>query len=102
MGRFRKSSYTNNEFYDEQHRFEHWYRDNTVYFITSKVRDGFHAFASEEAKLVFWDRWNRWTKHYAFEPWVTTLLDNHYHCVGYLKIGENLVPMMQRISGSIA
>ena len=50
VGQFRKSSYTRNEFFDGKHRFEHWYRDNTVYFITSKVRDGFAAFATEEAK----------------------------------------------------
>src|SRR3954466_10461112 len=31
MGRrFRKTSYTNNEFYDGQHRFEHWYRDKRL------------------------------------------------------------------------
>ncbi|MEO6436473.1 MAG: hypothetical protein ABIP55_12040 [Tepidisphaeraceae bacterium] len=37
---FRKSSHSKAESWDGQHRFEHWYRDNTVYFITSKVRDG--------------------------------------------------------------
>ena len=29
---FRKSSISSDEFYDGQHRFEHWYRDNTFYF----------------------------------------------------------------------
>src|SRR5256885_2973760 len=96
MGHFRKSSYTNNQWFGGKHRFEHWYRDNTVYFITSKVRLGFHAFAAENCKQVFWDRWDHWTKHYGFEPWITTLLGNHCHTVGYLKIGENLGPMMQR------
>ena len=38
------------EFFDGQHRFEHWYRDNTVYFITTKVRDGYRAFDSDRAK----------------------------------------------------
>ena len=33
---------------------------------------------------------------------MTSLLDNHYHSVGYLKIGENLGPMMQHIHGSVA
>jgi hypothetical protein len=50
----RKSSANRNEFFNERHRFEHWYRDNTVYFITSKVRDGFAAFDAEEAKQIFW------------------------------------------------
>jgi hypothetical protein len=61
VARFRKSSYTNHEFFEGKHRFEHWYRDNTVYFITSKVRDGFHAFRTEEAKAVFWDRFAYYT-----------------------------------------
>jgi hypothetical protein len=29
-------------------------------------------------------------------------LDNHYHSLGYLKIGENLGPMIQHIHGSVA
>ena len=39
---------------------------------------------------------------YGYVPWVTTLLDNHYHTLGYLRVGENLGPMMQRIHGSVA
>ena len=33
-------------------------------------------------------------------PWVTSLLDNHYHTLGYLRVGENLPKMMQRLHGS--
>jgi hypothetical protein len=33
---------------------------------------------------------------------VTSLLDNHYHTIGYLKIGANLPTMMQRLHGSVA
>jgi hypothetical protein len=53
---FRKSSYSSREMFDGKHRFEHWYRDNTVYFITARCRDRFPAFASEAAKAIFWDR----------------------------------------------
>ena len=102
MRSFRKSSISKDEFYEGDHRFEHWYRDNTVYFITARCRDRFHAFASEEAKLIFWDRFDHWTGVYGFVPWVKTLLGNHYHTLGYLKVGENLGPMMQRIHGSVA
>ena len=102
MGNFRKSSYTAHEFYDERHRFEHWYRDNTVYFITARCRDKFPAFDSDKAKQIFWDRFHHWTKHYGFVPWVTSLLNNHYHTLGYLKLGENLGPLMQRFHGSVA
>ena len=61
MRRFRVSSHMRNEVVDGVHRFEHWYRDNTVYFITAKCRDAFHAFDSEEAKLVFRDRFVQYT-----------------------------------------
>jgi hypothetical protein len=53
MPRLRKSSPHTKEFFDGKHRFEHWYRDNTVYFITSRCKDGFLAFATEEAKAVY-------------------------------------------------
>jgi len=102
VGRFRKSSATKTHRWFGHHRFEHWYRDNTVYFITSRVRDKIRAFESEEAKRVFWDRFNHYALKYRFEPWVRTLMDNHYHLVGYLKIGENLGPFMQHLHGSVA
>src|SRR5688500_4503003 len=98
----RKSSYTTHESYGGQHRFEHWYRDNTVYFITSSVRDKLPAFKTEEAKAVFWDRFDHWTLEFGYVPWVTSLLTTHYHTIGYLPVGENLGQMMRRIHGSVA
>lgn len=82
--------------------FAHWYRDNTVYFITARVRGQQHAFTSEAAKAVFWDRFNHYTKEFGFTPWVTSLLDNHYHTEGFLRRGQDLGPMIQRIHGSVA
>jgi len=101
-GRFRKSSYTGREIHHDKHRFEHWYRDNTVYFITARCRNGFAAFDSAEAKRIFWDRHDHYCAQYGFEPWVTTLMNNHYHDLGYLRLGENLGPLIQRIHGSVA
>lgn len=102
MPKFKTSSYTPHERFDSQHRFEHWYRDNTVYFITSRCRDRFPAFDAEDAKLVFWDRFEHWTNVHGFVPWVTSLLNNHYHTLGYLKVGSELGPMMRKIHGSVA
>src|SRR5829696_2954276 len=99
---FRKFSHSKNERTETKHRFEHWYRDNTVYFITSRTHDGYAAFDTEAAKAIFWDRFTHWTRFYGFVPWVTTLLNNHYHTEGYLRVGTNLGPMMQRIHGSVA
>lgn len=98
----RKSSYTRNTKYKDQHRFEHWARDTQVYFITARCRDKFLAFESEAAKQVFWDRFNHYTQLHGFEPWVTTLLDNHYHTVGFLNRGKELGGMMRKIHGSVA
>jgi len=102
MPRFRVSTRGFEEFKDGKHRFEHWYRDNTIYFITARCRDRFPAFASEDAKLVFWDRFDHYSKEYGFVPWVTSLVNNHYHTLGYLRVGQNLGTMMQRIHGSVA
>jgi hypothetical protein len=83
--RFRASSNSAGEYYEGQHRFEHWYRDNSVYFITARVRDKYPAFEDERAKAIFWDRFEHYTKQYGFVPWVTSLLDNHYHLLGVSK-----------------
>ena len=93
---------TGDRVYRGQHRREHWYIDNQVYFITARCRDRFPAFAREQAKAVFWDRFEHYTAAYGFTPWVTSLLDNHYHTLGYLREGKHLGPMMQRIHGSVA
>lgn len=103
MPRFRQSSHSHQEFSrDGRHRFEHWYRDNTVSFITARCRDRFPAFASERAKAIFWDRFEHYTAIHRFEPWITSLLDNHYHVVGYCAVGEELGEMMRKIHGSAA
>ena len=102
MPRIRKSAPSDNEFYEGQHRFEHWYVDNQVYFLTARVRDHHPALRTENAKAIFWDRFDHYTKLYRFVPWVTSVMDNHYHSLGYLRVGDNLGPLMQRLHGSVA
>ena len=101
IGSFRRTSPSRTETYNGKHRFEHWYRPNSVYFITARVRDRQQAFATEAAKAVFWDRFAHYTKQFEFVPWVTTLMDNHWHTEGYLRDGDNLGPFMQRLHGSV-
>ena len=102
MGNFHRASPSRTETYNGAHRFEHWYRDNSVYFITARVRDRQGSFATEPAKAIFWDRFDHYGRQFGFVPWVTSLLDNHYHTEGYLKVGANLGPFMQRLHGSVA
>lgn len=82
--------------------FQQWYRDNQVYFITARCRDGYPAFASDAAKAVFWDRFTHYTAAHQFQPWVTTLMDNHYHVVGYCKVGGAMRELMRKLHGSVA
>ena len=84
------------------HRFEHWYIDNQVYFITARCRDRFPAFTSDRAKAIFWDRFEHYTKEAGFVPWVSSLVVNHYHTLGYCRDGQAIGQMMQRIHGSVA
>jgi REP element-mobilizing transposase RayT len=100
--RFRTSSSAAREYYNGRHRYEHWYLDNQVYFLTARCRDRYSAFAGEAAKEVFWDRFDHYTVKYSFTPWVTSLLDNHYHTLGYLRIGNDLPELMRRLHGSVA
>ena len=100
--RITRISRSRTAYHQERHRYEHWLVDNQFYFITARCRDKFPAFVSEQAKLIFWDRFEHYTKKYEFVPWVTSLLDNHYHSEGYLKDASVLPTMMQRIHGSIA
>jgi REP element-mobilizing transposase RayT len=100
--RIGKDSRSSNEVYRGKHRFEHWQIDNQVYFITARCKDQFAAFESDAAKRVFWDRFQLYTAEATFTPWVTSLLSNHYHTLGYLRTGRNLPTMMQRLHGSTA
>jgi len=98
----RKGSHKRDQFFGSQHRFEHWYRDNQVYFITARCRAGIAAFSSEMCKQIFWERFEHYTQKYYFVPFVTSLLSNHYHTLGYLKKGKDLPLMMRGIHGSVA
>src|SRR5438477_9673686 len=100
MSLIRKSLTSTREHYEGRHRFEHWYRDNQVYFITSTVRDHFPAFAREQAKRIFWERFEQYAHGFNFTPWVVSLMNNHDHTLGYLKYGKDLPRFMQRLHGS--
>jgi hypothetical protein len=102
MSYTRKSNPTPHVTYKGRHRFEHWYRDNQIYLITARCRARYPAFEHDDAKAIFWDRFTHYTHQHGFEPFVTTLLNNHYHTLGHLKSGRELGPMMQKIHGSIA
>lgn len=102
FSRFSRSDPSTRESWEGKHRFEHWYRDNQVYLITARVRDGARAFADDATKAVFWNRFDHYTAARGFEPWVTSLLVNHWHTVGYVKVGTELKEMMRKLHGSVA
>jgi hypothetical protein len=97
-----KSTHHNGPYYKDQRRFEHWYRDNQVYFITARCRDKQPSFASESAKKIFWEKFDLYTREAGFTPWVTSLLSNHYHILGYCQAGLKLGAMMRKLHGSVA
>lgn len=101
-GGFSRSHPSTREHWQGKHRFEHWYRDNQVYLITARTRGGPPTFEAETAKAVFWDRFTHYTAAHQFEPWVVSLLVNHYHAVGYLRVGVELKEMMRKLHGSVA
>ena len=102
MPHFRTGGSSGKEFFDGKHRFEHWYRDNTIYFITARCRNGVAAFESDEAKAIFWDRHDHYSAAHGYTPIVTTLMNNHYHSLGYLRVGLELGEMMRELHGSVA
>lgn len=97
-----KSSRSAREYFDGKHRFEHWYVDNQVYFITGCCRDHSPAFQAVKAREIFWDRLEHYCAQFGFVLWVASLMSNHYHLVGYNRVGQNLKTLMQRFHGSVA
>ena len=73
---------------------------NQVDFITGKCLEGFPALQSEKAKSIFWDRFEFHANQAKFQPWIVSVLDNHYHVVGYCELGDNLPEMMRKFHGS--
>lgn len=102
MAYTRKSQQTKHVTDQGKHRFEHWYRDNQIYFITARCRERFPAFREAAAKAVFWNRFEHYTRMHGFTPIVTSLLDNHYHTLGHLRRGDRLGEMMRKLHGSVA
>jgi REP element-mobilizing transposase RayT len=102
MGEFRKSSVSRREHFQGKHRFEHWYRDNSVYFVTARTEGGAHVFKTRGASDVFWASLDRYSKQYGLNLWVATLMSNHYHLLFYMRWSENLGPFMKGLHGSAA
>lgn len=103
MGRhFQKSGGHRREWYDGAHRFEHWYRDRTVYLVTARVRDRLPIFLNSESANVFWSKLLQYTTQHGFELWIATLMSNHYHFIGFLERGSQLGEMMRKLHGSVA
>jgi REP element-mobilizing transposase RayT len=102
MPRFQKTSDATPKFFDGKHRREHWYRDNTIYFLTTRCTNQFPAFKNPEAKEIFWRQFDKYSQEHDFQPWIVTLLDNHYHAIGYLPNGAHLGPFMRKLHGSTA
>jgi len=48
--------------YNGHRRFEHWYVDNQIYFITARCTDRYPAFVSQAGQKIFWDRWLHYAK----------------------------------------
>jgi hypothetical protein len=98
----RKSSGWDRKHLEGPDPFQQWYRDNQVYFITARCRDGFPAFACERASGVFWVKFENYALVHQFEPWVATLMSNHYHFIGYATNGMAIGEMMRKLHGSVA
>ena len=97
-----KSQPSKGDRYGDKQHFRHWYRDNQVYFISVSCSDRYPALRSEDAKAIFWDRFEHYTSQHRFAPWITSVMDNHYHTLGYCEIGRELGEMMRKIHGSVA
>ncbi|MDP7288207.1 MAG: hypothetical protein QGH94_09470 [Phycisphaerae bacterium] len=100
--RIHKCSATQPIAYEGQRRFEHWYVDNQVYFITARCTDRYAAFVTSAAQEIFWDRWGHYAEEHQFTPWIISLVANHYHVLGYCKSGDGFGQMMRKTHGSIA
>jgi REP element-mobilizing transposase RayT len=97
-----KSGASRKEWYKGAHKFEHWYVDHSVYLITSRVRAKRHVFTQPQACDIFWAKFEQYAGENTFEPWIVTLMSNHYHVLGYLKEGNRLGEMMRKFHGSVA
>ena len=98
----RRSSRSAHRVYEGRRRFEHWYVDNQIYFITARCFGGFPAFRGEDAKAVFWGRLTHYAEEAEFRLWIASVMPNHYHFMGYAKFGEPVGVMMQRLHGAVA
>ena len=77
-------------------------RDEQVYFITARCRDKSPALASEQAKAVFSDRFTYYAAQSHFTPFVVSVLNNHYHLLGYLERAMISRGLMKGVHGSVA
>jgi len=61
-----------------------------------------HVFTTPETCNIFWLKFEQYVSDNTFEPWIVTLMSNHYHVIGFLEEGKRLGEMMRKFHGSVA
>ena len=84
------------------HRFEHWIKDNQLYFLTSCTNGKAHVFQTEETQAIFLKCFDNWHERSGLKVCVISLLSNHYHLVGYAKSGQQLIDFIRGLHSSTA
>lgn len=79
-----------------------YYLDHNYFFITSRTIEGMKYFSDDKNKKLLSDKILEMQALYDFNYEAFCALDNHYHLFFYLKDGDLLPEIIQRINGGIS
>ena len=75
--------------YRKHHPF-HFYRDDTIYFVTARIIEKIKFFSTREKKEILRGTLKDVLKRYGYKLYAWVILDNHYHLLIKANKGDDL------------
>ncbi len=82
-----------------QHHPPHWYKDNSIYFITARTIDAESYFIGPSKRKIIYDALKEGIKKFKVDLYAFVILNNHYHLLFKIQKGVELTNFIGFING---
>ena len=82
-----------------QHHPPHWYKDNTIYFITSRTVGAENYFIGPSKRKIIYDVLKEEIEKFKIDLYAFVILSNHYHLLFRIQKGIEIADFIGHLNG---
>jgi len=82
-----------------QHHPPHWYKDNTIYFITSRTVSAENYFIGHDKRKIIYDVLKEGIEKFKIDLYTFVILSNHYHLLFKIQKGIEMADFIGYLNG---